>query len=294
MWILGLLLAGLTGCSAVRLSYNQGPFLAHWWIDGYIDFSTEQSARARAALDDWFSWHRATQLADYATVLGGVQRMVVDNVTPLQLCALYQSSMSRVDRAYEQAVPAMADIARSMTPAQLRHLEQRYQKSNDELQRDHLKGDPTERRETQQKQWLERAESFYGRLDDPQRQLLTTALDGSPFDAQRWLVERRARQQDILRGLRQLHADRADAANAEALMRSLAVTMTRSARPDYQSYRLRLQEANCDTAARLHNSTSAAQRQRAIKKLKEWEDDLRALMRESAARRPSGSAAGAG
>ena len=279
-------MAGLTGCSAVRLSYGQGAFLAHWWIDGYIDFTTEQSARARAALDDWFGWHRATQLADYTSLLGGVQRMAVDNVTPAQVCALYQSAMTRVDRAYEQAVPAMADMARSMTPAQLRHLEQRYQKGNDELQRDHLQGDPGERREKTQRQWVERAESLYGRIDDAQRQLLAAALGRSPFDAQRWLVERRARQQDILRGLRQLSAERADAATAESLMRALAVTMTRSTRADYQAYRQRLQDANCEAAALLHNSTSAAQRQRAVKKLKDWEDDLRVLVREPAAPRP--------
>ena len=287
MCLAALLLTGLTGCSAVRLSYSQGPFLAHWWIDGYVDFTSEQSPRARAALDEWFSWHRATQLTDYAALLGGVQRMAVDNVTPAQICALYQSAVGRVERAYEQAVPAMAEIARSLTPAQLRHLEQRYQKSNDELQRDHLQGDANERREKLQKQSIERAETLYGRIDDAQRQLLVAAVERSPFDAQRWLVERRVRQQEILRGLRQLQADRADAATAESLMRALGLNMTRSVRTDYQAYRLKLQDANCESTARLHNSTSTAQRQRAIAKLKGWEDDLRALMREPAPSKPA-------
>ena len=278
---------GLGGCSAVRLTYNQGPFLAYWWIDGYFDFNAEQSPKVRAALDDWFSWHRATQLTDYMALLGGAQRMVVDNVTPAQVCGLYQSAMTRVERAYEQAVQAMAEIAREMTPAQLRHLEQRYQKSNDELQRDYLKGDPIDRREAMQKQWIERAETVYGRLDETQRQMVATALERSPFDPQRWLVERRSRQHDILRGLRQLNGDKADAATAESLMRALALTMTRSARPDYQAYRQRLQETNCDMAARLHNTTSPAQRQRAVGKLKAWEDDLRSLMREPASTKPA-------
>ena len=275
-----VVLCGLGGCSAVRLTYNQGPFLAYWWMDGYFDFNAEQSPKVRAALEDWFSWHRATQLTDYMALLAGAQRMVVDNVTPVQVCGLYQSAMTRVERAYEQAVPAMADIARGLSPAQLRHLEQRYKKSNDELQRDHLQGNPNERRETLQKQWIERAESVYGRLDDTQRQLVTTALERSPFDPQRWLAERRARQQDILRGLRQLSRDPADTATAEALMRALALTMTRSARPDYQAYRQRLQEAYCEAAAQLHNSTSPAQRLRAVAKLKAWDDDLRSLVRE--------------
>lgn len=36
------LLVSLSGCSMVRLSYDQGPRLAWWWLDGYVDFSREQ------------------------------------------------------------------------------------------------------------------------------------------------------------------------------------------------------------------------------------------------------------
>ena len=40
----------LTGCSALRLGYNNGPQLAWWWLDGYVDFSTEQTPAAKAAI----------------------------------------------------------------------------------------------------------------------------------------------------------------------------------------------------------------------------------------------------
>ena len=39
----------LTGCSSVRLAYNNGPLAAWWWLDGYVDFSREQ---APAVADD--------------------------------------------------------------------------------------------------------------------------------------------------------------------------------------------------------------------------------------------------
>ena len=45
-WIIGLLclaLAGLSGCSALRLGYNTAPELAYWWIDGYADFDDAQA-----------------------------------------------------------------------------------------------------------------------------------------------------------------------------------------------------------------------------------------------------------
>ena len=50
--------------------------------------------------------------------------------------------------------------------------------------------------------------------------------------------------------------------------------MRRRGRIDYQR---RLTDYNCAFVAQLHNSTTPAQRQAARDKLKDWEEDLRAL-----------------
>jgi len=81
-----MLLPWMLGCSALRLSYGQGPTLAYWWLDGYADFSTEQAPRVRQALADWFAWHRATQLPEYAQALAALQGLAADKVTPAQVC----------------------------------------------------------------------------------------------------------------------------------------------------------------------------------------------------------------
>ncbi len=276
------LLPWLGACSAVRLSYSQGPLLAYWWLDGYVDFTPEQAPRAKAALDDWFTWHRATQLPEYVALLGTAQRLAVDNLTPAGACRWMNIGEQRLIQAFDQAVPAMAEIVRSFTPAQLRHIEQRYAKGNDEWQRDFLQTSAAERQEATLKRWVDRLESIYGRLDEAQRALLGEGLADSPFDGARALAERTARQQDILRGLRQLHADRqaerADAASTQALLRSFAAHMSQSPRADYRQYRNQVVSANCVLFAKLHSSTSAAQRQRAVDKLKDWEADFRALI----------------
>ena len=281
MWIVAALLPALVGCSTVRLTYGQGPMLAYWWLDGYVDIGSEQAALVRVALEDWFAWHRATQLADYAALLVSAQKLAVDKVTPAQVCALYDTGQRRLELAFEQAVPAMVTIVRTFTPAQLRHLEQRYAKGDEELERDHLKRPAAERQEAVQKRWQERFESFYGPLDEAQRRLLVEGLAASPFDAQAWLNERRLRQQDIVAGLRRLLAERADAPLVQAALRAFAAQASRSPRAEYRAYRERLNDANCSLIARMHRSASPAQRQRAVAKLKDWEDDLRALARSS-------------
>ena len=101
-----MLLPWWAGCSAVRLGYGQGPSLAYWWLDGYVDFTGEQSPRVKQALQEWFEWHRATQLPDYVALLVAAQRLAVDKVTPEQLCRLVEEGEQRVERAFEQAVPS--------------------------------------------------------------------------------------------------------------------------------------------------------------------------------------------
>lgn len=280
-WMIGLVLPWLifsmSGCSSVRFAYNQGSTAAYWWLDSHVDFSSEQSPRVRAALDEWFAWHRATQLGDYAALLVSAGRQAADNVTPAQVCRFSRSVELRLTRAFEPAAAPMAEIVRGLSAAQLRHLEQHYAKGNAEWQRDHVQQVPAERQAAALKRWVERAESFYGTLDDAQRRLVAAGLASSPFDAQRGFEERRLRQQDILRTLRQLQADRADAAATEAALRAMAQHMVDSPRADYRALRERASEAQCALVAQLHNTTTPAQRASALRQIKSWEDDLRAL-----------------
>ena len=275
--LLAALLIG--GCSALRLGYNQGSTLAYWWIDGYVDFSAEQSPRAKAALEDWFAWHRATQLPDYAELLASLRARAVDNLTPGELCEATAQTQQRFERAIERAVPAMAAIARSLTPAQIDHIEKKYARNNADRQHELLQADPVQRREASLKRTIDRAEDYYGRLDAPQRKLLADALGETGYDAKLWDDEHIARQRDILRGLRKLVAERGDEVQAEALLRGFGADSVRSPRPQFRALAERVTAANCVVAARLHNATNPSQRRKLQEKLRSWEDDIQALLK---------------
>ena len=277
-WIILLLLPLFFGCSAMRLTYNQGPTLAYWWLDAYADFSSDQTPRVKAALADWFSWHRATQLPDYAQALAALQAMAVDKVTPAQICSTVQAWQQRGLRAYAHALPALAEQVRSMTPEQIRQVEQRQAKKQAEMEADYLQAVPTERQKASLKRALDRAESLYGSLDEAQRQRLAADLVASPFKPDLWLAERQRRNTAVLRSLRQWQAERSDAEQVQAGLRQLGSEALQSPRSDYSAYADAVMEANCNLTATLHNSTSNTQRQHLVAKVKAWEADLRSLI----------------
>jgi hypothetical protein len=283
--IIGLLLFAavlLSGCSSLRFAYNSAPELAYWWLDGYFDFTEEQAPQLRERIASWQRWHRTTQLPDYSHLLEQVQRQLPRAVTAEQTCRLVDEASARLDVAVEQALPALADIAVGLTPAQLKHLEQRHAKSNDEYRSEYLQATRKARLEARLKPAVERAQTLYGRLDEAQRERIAANVAGSPFDPERSLAERKSRQADLLQTLRRITAGaRANGDGQQddvrSMLRDLAGRLQRSPHADYARYQQRLKQYNCSVVAEFHNMTTAEQRQAAVLKVKGWEADLRAL-----------------
>lgn len=274
--IIGLLFL-LGSCSMLRMGYDQGPQWVWWWLDGYVDFSSEQTPHAKKAIRQWFDWHRKTQLPEYATWLATLHDQLGDSVTPAQVCRWSEKLRDIAAPALDHALQLSAPLVPGLAEAQWRHIEQRYTKSNDELRRDYLQPHAEERLEASVKRIVKRAENIYGRIDKAQRRLIAAGIEASPFDPEAWLVERQRRQQEILLTLRRLAAEPTGTEHVTATLHMLIRHIERSADAGYRDYQIKLTEYNCDFIARVHNSTSPIQRQHARDKLRSWEADLRTL-----------------
>jgi len=280
--IIGLGLALLAGCSAVRLGYDQAPQLAWWWIDGYLDFNAEQAPRVREAVAQWFAWHRESQLNDYASLLARARAEAEGDVSAAQICRWNDQLRERIAPALERVLPSASAIAQTFTPAQVTHLEERLAKANEKFRQEQLQADPAERLDAAAGRSIDRFESFYGRLDQRQRRLVAEAVAASPYDPQVWADERESRQRELLATLRGIVREKPDGAKTQSLLRALARRFDGTPQGMLQAVRLRLNQHNCEMVARLHNTASAAQRQHLRKKLAAWEGDLRHLAAEAA------------
>lgn len=279
LWLLAVA-AIVTGCSAVRLGYNQGHELVFWWLDGYVDFTAEQSPAVRDALRGWFAWHRATQLPEYADLLRDAQQQVLQPAQPEQVCRWADALQQRAEAAIEQALPWLAELVLALTPAQLAHLEQRLAKGNAEFRAEFLPDDAAARQRAQVERMRARLENVYGRLDRVQREQLAQAMAASPADPERWFAERLQRQHDLLatlRAVQALPAAERTPQRVQPMLATLAQRIATSPRPAYREHQQRLKRFNCELIARVHNDTTPAQRQRAAARLRGWEDDARVL-----------------
>jgi len=272
-----LLLPLLAGCSAIKLGYNSLPELAYWWLDGHVDFTETQSPQVRDDLGRLHAWHRAQELPRLAEVLARMEQLASGPVTPAQACGIVAEIEARLAGVAIHAEPAVAAIALSLEPRQLRHLERKYRGNNADWRRDWIGTSPEERNAKRFEQALDRAESIYGRLDEPQRAVLRQWAERSPFDAERVLAERERRQQDLLQTLRRLRETPDDAVRARTAMREYVARVQRSPDADYRRYRQDVLDDACRTFAALHDSTTPAQREQAVRRLRAYQRDLREL-----------------
>ncbi|NBT54123.1 MAG: hypothetical protein EBT05_04355 [Betaproteobacteria bacterium] len=250
--IIGLLLAILlSGCSAVRLGYSQAPELAYWWLDSYFDFTQAQTTRVRADLAALHAWHRSNELPIYLGLLDKLQRLTPGNVTPEQLCELYNEFLPRLNAAADQAEPTLTAVTLLLKPEQLAQLARQLDKRNETWREDWLDGTPGERRARHVKRLVDRAEGLYGRLD---------------------------RHTDTLQTLRLIQSGGLGAERNRLEARGLLDRAVNSPDPIYRSQQIKLLQENCRTYAALHNSTSPSQRAKALETLKGYEADLRSLM----------------
>jgi hypothetical protein len=275
-------LAFLGACSALRFGYNQADEVAYWWLDGYLDFTDGQTPKVRQALTRWHAWHRRTQLTDYAALLARARTDVPNPTSAERVCDWWNDARGRIDVAIDQIIVPTAELMLSLSPEQVKHIERRYAKGNEEFRADYLQADPAQRLKDSVKRAADRAETFYGPLDEVQRERIAKLVAGSPFDAELWFNERKQRQQDALQMLRRLKTDGATADQAQAALRAYIERTARSPRPEYQRYAQNLTQYNCAFAATLHNATSPAQRAVLVGKLKGWEVDLRSLAADAA------------
>jgi hypothetical protein len=158
---------------------------------------------------------------------------------------------------------------------QLAHLQKKLARANAKYRKDYVDGTAAKLREKRLDQAVSRAESLYGNLTSKQEALLDARLEASGFEPEAFYAERLRRQQDLLQTLRNMR--QASAATMSTNLGGVFARVAVSPDPNYRDYSQKTRLQACQTFADLHNSMSPEQRLTALRKLQNYELDLRAL-----------------
>lgn len=207
-WIVLAFAILLAACSSLRLAYNNGDTLVYWWLDAYVDFDSAQKAEVKQDIDEFFRWHRKTQLQDYVQVLQKAQRQLRGNPTQADLMADYVDIRDRTEALLLRSAPDFAEMALSLKPEQLANIEKKFAKNNADFRKKNMKGDAQEQNKYRYKKSMEQFELWFGGFSSEQEDIIRKASDARPLDNALWLDERMRRQLKIMNVARKIMNER--------------------------------------------------------------------------------------
>lgn len=268
----------LQGCSAIKLGYQQLPTLSYWWLDSTISFNSEQSLRAKEALEQLHQWHRREELTGYADFLQRSAQWSQGSVESTQVCSAFTDVQTRLDRLMREAVRQAAPVTMMLGPRQLSHMARQWESKNEEWEKDWLRGDEQARMERRMERVVNRYKDFYGGLNAEQNALIKAQLAQSPWTAEWGRQDRQRRQKDLLATLQRVSQGQMPVAQVENELWNVWQRWLKP--PDAAGAALMqaMSQQACNNLTQLHNTTSAEQRQRAVRRIRAYERDLRDLI----------------
>jgi len=266
------------GCSTIRFSYNQGDTLLYWWLNSYVDFEGQQADVAKRDINGLFQWHRQTQLRDYAALLGSFQKQLAGNPTQADLLNAYREVRVRGERIGQRAVPELTTLAMSITPEQIKKIENKFNDKNAEYRRKFVEGSVDKRQRARFKKSMEQFELWFGRFSSAQETELRRASDLRPLDNNIWLEERQYRQRRILTMLREVQQKKLNreqtTAQVQALQRDL---FRRMESPERKAFYDASIDANTTYILAGIRMTTPEQKAHAQKRMQGWIADFETL-----------------
>jgi hypothetical protein len=163
-------------------------------------------------------------------------------------------------------------------PRQLSHMARQWESKNEEWEKDWLRGDEQARMERRVERVVNRYKDFYGGLNAEQNALIKVQLAQSPWTAEWGRQERQRRQKDLLATLQRVSQGQMPVTQVENELWNVWQRWLKP--PDAAGAALMqaMSQQACNNLTLLHNTTSAEQRQRAVRRIRAYERDLRDLI----------------
>lgn len=267
------------GCSTIRFTYNHGDTLLYWWLNAYVDLDSDQSDWVKKDIDNLFQWHRATQLRDYAGLLGKMQRQLGDGtVTQDELLSDYRDIKARTELLAFKALPQLADLAMSIKPEQIAQMEQKFAKNNDKFRKEFMSGSVEDQHKARFKKAMSQFELWFGSFSRDQEAALRRASDARPLDNDVFLQERMLRQKKIVALLRRVHDQKLNKEQTMSAVHDLLRDMfDRMEAPERKAFYDAYVDSTSKFILTAIKLTTPEQKQHAQKRMQGWINDFNAL-----------------
>ena len=275
--ITGLLVTITLGGCVIRVAYNQLDWLALWYIEDYFELDRAQEPQAKRLISRTLTWHRATQLPQYATLARKVLEGAETSVDEDFLAARYAEVVELWDGLLQHVAPDLARLLQTLSDEQVESLFARLAEENRELEDDYSGVSLEERRAKQDKEITRAFRRFTGKLNAAQ-EVLVTGQTAQMHDLSSDWLRRRAVWQGEFRVL--MAGRKADPAFVGRFT-DLVLNPNQFDAPGYRDLVEENRQRSFRLVAEVLGTLTTAQAKQLQKNLKTYADDFESLVRAS-------------
>ena len=275
--ILTLLLGACGSLSVFSLAYNNASTAITWMAQDYLEMEPPQKAAFSERVDKLMAWHRREQLPEYAKLLRQVQEKSQSRVTEADVAWLVRETRAHYRLLAVRLAREAGDLAVQLNPDNLKALDAKVKKSNDEFARDYLNAPADTVRKKRAQRMVDNLETWLGSLSEAQKAAVTAQAAQLPMNYPLVFEERRRRQV----AMRAILASAADKnADKEEIARRLTAWATdweAGRAPAYLEFNAQYLPQSYRLFAEAMNQATPEQRAFALKKVGGYIEEITVL-----------------
>jgi hypothetical protein len=200
--------AVLSGCSAVRLAYDNADSYIRWRADAYLDVHGDAADELDDRIDAFLDWHRAKALPQYARLSEEAAQRLGDGLSQADVVWGYDALQAQARESLRAAAERIAPMLDRLSAEQVRYLEKRLAEDNRKFARENLKGSEADRRKLRAKRLQDRLEEWVGRLTPAQVERVRQYAERAPLTDEHRDRDRKRLQAEFLAIVRKHEAAR--------------------------------------------------------------------------------------
>lgn len=267
----------VAGCAAMRIGYNNADTLALIQLDSYLDLTADQELTVKERINTLLVWHRSTQLRDYAAFIDRTRAKLASQVTAADVMDFNQQLNARMMTAGDKSAPDIAHIALTLTPEQIDRAAKKIANDAAKARRELAPYADKDAGAERIKKYAERAESWFGKLTDEQKEIIRKSMANRPDDGTWWIDERERRQREFIALLRKIQTDRPTEDVAASWLRTYFAHLNVAPEADRRARAESYRRGSAELIAQLINRATPEQRAMLDKKLGDYSQDFKSL-----------------
>jgi len=264
-----LLAVLLSGCSTVRLVYDNAETYLRWRAATYLDLEGAMADELDERIAAFMAWHRAQALPKYAQLLDDARRRVERRLQPADLVWGYDAVVAQAREGLRAAAERGAPLLDRLGAREIANLERRIAEDNRRFARENLRGSERARRKRRTERNVERLEDWVGKLSQAQHQRVAQYSERAPLLDEHRERDHKRIQAELLAILR--------AKEAKKRLPDWAANYDRGREPAYVAALEAARKEYFAMALDIDRSLTPEQRSRVTGELRRYADEFRSL-----------------